>query len=438
MNITEIAYVDAIGHAEGSNMWKNIWPWMKGLCDPGSGLHSPAERRGILLTNITIFVTVFMNFMHIPPFLLPEFKYGFLVVILNLITNGLLAFCFFMNRSNKSGMGKKLFFSLVILEFTYMSVLLGTHSGMYHYLTCCMLASFLAFAPYEKRSKYCAIFSAFFLYGFFIFNQLFTSWFLGPHTVNVSILSASAMILSILINIIIVAIVHSEQIQMESRLNFEYRRSEHLLNNIFPKAVSEQLKQSGHQMIANRIPDTTILFADIVGFTRLTESMGAEPVVSLLNKLFSYYDDLAGKFGLEKIKTIGDAYMVAAGVPKPSRKHGDQIAEMALEMMAYTEKIAKESKIDIRLRIGINSGSVIAGVIGKRKFQFDIWGDCVNTASRMESSGVAGKIQVSESTFELLKENWNLGERGYTDIKGLGKRRTWFLNGAKPALRNVA
>ncbi|NRA44709.1 MAG: adenylate/guanylate cyclase domain-containing protein [Oligoflexales bacterium] len=191
-------------------------------------------------------------------------------------------------------------------------------------------------------------------------------------------------------------------------------------------------------MIADRISNTTILFADIVGFTKLTESMGAEPIVALLNKLFSYYDDLAGKYGLEKIKTIGDAYMVAAGVPKPSQRHGDQIAEMALEMMSYTEKVAKESGMDIRLRFGINSGTVIAGVIGKRKFQFDIWGDCVNTASRMESSGVAGKIQVSESTFELLKDNWSLGPRGYTEIKGLGKRKTWFLTGAKSTLENVA
>ena len=379
-----------------------------------------------------------MNFLHIPLFLLPEFSNGPRVVGLNFCINALLIACLILNKNNKAGSGKKLFFTLVISEFTYLNVLLGTNSGFYHYYTCSMLASFLAFAPEERRSKYFAIFSALVLYGLCITSQLFTGWYPGPETTNTRLIAGSAMILSILINIVIVGIVHFEQLQMEAKLHFEYRRSEHLLNNIFPKAVTEQLKESGHQMIANRISDTTILFADIVGFTKLTENMGAEPIVALLNRLFSYYDDLAGKLGLEKIKTIGDAYMVAAGVPKPSERHGDQIAEMAIAMMEYTEKIAKESKIDIQLRIGINSGTVVAGVIGKRKFQFDIWGDCVNTASRMESSGVAGKIQVSESTFELLQENWSLRPRGYTEIKGLGRRKTWFLNGAKSTLKQVA
>lgn len=379
-----------------------------------------------------------MNFLHIPAFLLPELKHGLMVISLNFCINTFFVGVLILNKKNNAGPGKKLFFFLVISEFTYLNILLGTNSGYYHYYTCSMLASFLAFSTEEKKSKYCAILASIFLYCLFIISQLFTGWFPGPDTTSTRLIAGSAMILSILINLTIVGIVHFNQVQMEARLNFEYKRSERLLDNIFPRAVSQELKSRGHQMIANRISDTTILFADIVGFTKLTENMGAEPIVALLNKLFSYYDDLAGKLGLEKIKTIGDAYMVAAGVPEPSKLHGDLIAEMALEMMAYTEKIAKESRIDIRLRIGINTGTVIAGVIGKRKFQFDIWGDCVNTASRMESSGVAGKIQVSESTFELLKENWNLNLRGYTEIKGLGKRKTWFLSGAKSTLRNVA
>ena len=168
-------------------------------------------------------------------------------------------------------------------------------------------------------------------------------------------------------------------------------------------------------------------------FTRLTTELDPVGLVKVLNEIFSYFDTLVEKYDVEKIRTIGDNYMVAAGVPDPVDDHAHLLAKMALDMQSYLDNRRDEEGFPIRYRIGINSEPVIGGVIGHKKFVHDVWGDAVNIASRMQSSSKPGRIQVSEATFELLKNDFNLQPRGPVNLKGRGEFHTWYLAGKKPA-----
>ena len=218
-------------------------------------------------------------------------------------------------------------------------------------------------------------------------------------------------------------------------LRLEKERSEQLLLNILPEAIAEQLKQDT-KAIASAIEEVTILFADIVGFTPLSSQVPPIELVSLLNEMFSIFDHLAEQHGLEKIKTIGDAYMVVGGLPLPKLNHAEAIADMALEMQAALSQFqAPLERFNIgskfQIRIGINTGSVVAGVIGIKKFIYDLWGDAVNIASRMESSGEPGRIQVTEATYERIKDQYIFEKRGKIPIKGKGEMMTYWLVGKK-------
>jgi len=210
----------------------------------------------------------------------------------------------------------------------------------------------------------------------------------------------------------------------------EHERSESLLLNILPAAIAERLK-AGDKIIAGAHQEVTILFADIVGFTKLAAQSDAEQLVMLLNGLFSAFDHLTERHGLEKIKTIGDAYMVAGGLPEARPDHAEAIAELALDMQGAAARVSAEFAVPLSLRIGINTGPVVAGVIGARKFAYDLWGDAVNTASRMESQGVADGIQLTESTYACLKSAFECEERGLISIKGKTQMRTYFLLGKR-------
>ncbi|OKH15234.1 adenylate/guanylate cyclase domain-containing protein [[Limnothrix rosea] IAM M-220] len=218
----------------------------------------------------------------------------------------------------------------------------------------------------------------------------------------------------------------ADLVNANQELLFEQEKSNSLLLNILPPKIARQLKD-GSKPVADGFGNVTILFADIVGFTKLSESYPPRELVDLLNEIFSAFDNLCESLRLEKIKTIGDAYMVAAGLPEPREDHAAAIAEMALAMQRELMKINVAKNINITLRIGINSGPVVAGVIGKKKFIYDLWGDAVNTASRMESHGLPGQIQVTESTYELLKNQYHFEPRGAIEIKGKGKMQTYFL-----------
>ena len=222
-----------------------------------------------------------------------------------------------------------------------------------------------------------------------------------------------------------------QQLQTEKELlQIEKDKSENLLLNILPKAVADRLKQ-GEQTIANGHATVTVLFADLVGFTELARRTSPADLVSLLNGIFTAFDLLVEKHQLEKIKTIGDSYMLAGGIPLHRADHAQAVADIALEMIQTLASLNADKGTHLRVRIGINTGPIVAGVIGKRKFTYDLWGDTVNLASRMESSGVPGLVHVSESTFEALKAEFDLEERGITQVKGIGEVRTYFLKGRR-------
>ncbi|MGI9371838.1 MAG: adenylate/guanylate cyclase domain-containing protein [Hyphomicrobiales bacterium] len=204
-------------------------------------------------------------------------------------------------------------------------------------------------------------------------------------------------------------------------------RSERLLRNVLPDAIAERLKANPHEAIAERHESATILFSDIVGFMDLSRSSSPEFIVDLLNKLFTAYDEVGSHLGLEKIKTIGDAYMAAGGVTSTPENYAERVVLLAQGMMKATERIAEETGVSVRLRIGIASGPVMAGVIGQTKFAYDIWGDTVNLAARLESHGAAGRIHICDQTKTLIADAFALERAPSRNIKGVGKATTWFI-----------
>lgn len=216
----------------------------------------------------------------------------------------------------------------------------------------------------------------------------------------------------------------------QEQLLVEQNKSDTLLLNILPAAIAGRLK-GGEQTIAECFDMASILFADIVGFTPLSAELGVERVVKLLNDLLSQFDAIVERYELEKIRTMGDGYMIVSGIPMPRDDHAHALAAAALELRSCTARFCESTGLPLHIRIGINSGTIMAGVIGRHRFSYDVWGDPVNVASRMESQGLPDKIQVSERTYNLIKDEYECEPRGEIFVKGKGRMVTWFLIGRK-------
>ena len=208
-------------------------------------------------------------------------------------------------------------------------------------------------------------------------------------------------------------------------------QAENLLLNILPHSIADRLKASP-QAIADQFTAASILFADVVDFTPRAEHLPPGEVVGMLDELFSHFDTLVERYQLEKIKTIGDCYMVAAGVPTPRADHARALALLGLDMLDAVRSAGDVGYLGVELRIGINSGPVVAGVIGRKRFLYDLWGDAVNIASRMQSQGTPGRIQITRATYELLKDEFECEPRGTVSVKGKGEMETWYLVGQRP------
>jgi adenylate cyclase len=218
--------------------------------------------------------------------------------------------------------------------------------------------------------------------------------------------------------------------------NAALRESELLLMNILPRSIAERLKAASNT-IADHFDSASILFADVVDFTPLAQRLLPAEVVGILDELFSHFDALVERHGLEKIKTIGDCYMAAAGVPNPRPDHARRAALLALDMRDAVATSAVAGQSGLELRIGINSGPVVAGVIGTKRFLYDLWGDAVNTASRMESQSTPGEIQITRATYDLLKDEFVCRRRGTILVKGKGQMETWYLDGSRSVDRRT-
>ncbi|OHC64284.1 MAG: hypothetical protein A3H93_14040 [Rhodocyclales bacterium RIFCSPLOWO2_02_FULL_63_24] len=265
------------------------------------------------------------------------------------------------------------------------------------------------------------------------------SGLLEPYLATGNKLPQWAVVMLFVLNIVTVSaitftLLYSFAAQKEASLELlrsEQEKSENLLLNILPRDIAAVLK-SGRRTIADHYEDVSILFADVVNFTPLSERMRAEDLVEMLNEVFSHFDELAEKYGIEKIKTIGDCYMAASGVPLPRPDSARLLVRMALDIREY---IASHEFVGqrLKLRIGINSGPIVAGVIGRRKFIYDLWGDAVNVASRMESSGSEGAIQVTRGTYERIKDQFVCEARGTVNLKGKGPIEIWHVVGETAA-----
>jgi len=217
----------------------------------------------------------------------------------------------------------------------------------------------------------------------------------------------------------------------EAVMEAEYERSEALLANMLPGSIAERLKSSSRNVIADKYDEASVLFADIVGFTERASSTTPADLVRFLDQLYGAFDELVDKHGLEKIKVSGDSYMVVSGVPRARPDHAVALADFALDMANVAAALKDPHGDSVQLRMGMACGPVVAGVVGSRRFFYDVWGDAVNLASRMESTDSVGRIQVPEAMYERLKNDFVLQERGLIEVKGKGAMRTWYLIGRR-------
>jgi len=261
-------------------------------------------------------------------------------------------------------------------------------------------------------------------------GETLPTWFTGT-MLALNITVGGAIVFTLL------AVFARERRDALAALRHEQSKSENLLLNILPQSIADKLKAQT-QPIADHFGSASILFADVVDFTPWSERLAPAEVVGYLDRLFSCFDDLAERYALEKIKTIGDCYMVAAGVPTPRPDHATALARVALDMLDAMCADDLVGRLGLELRIGINSGPVVAGVIGRKRFLYDLWGDSVNTASRMESHGTPGRIQITRPTYELVRDEFECVPRGPISIKGKGEVEAWYLVGrrgdGKPAV----
>jgi len=239
-------------------------------------------------------------------------------------------------------------------------------------------------------------------------------------------------------NMLEVRLLHVETKRLGDRIAAQQKVSERLALNVLPHSIAERLPgwpevtaESFTEVIADSFPDATVLFADIVEFTKLSAGLSPRGLVEMLNEVFTDFDSVADHRGLEKIRTVGDAYMAVAGLPVPAPDHAVRAAHTALDMLEDVGRFNARSGYTLQVRIGIDSGAAVAGVVGKRRVVYDVWGETVNNASRMESHGVAGRIQVTDAARQRLTETFTLERRGAIDVKGEGEVKTWFLNGRK-------
>lgn len=366
----------------------------------------------------TVLTTVYLFIFSLAELALP--------IIITVLALAMYIVVLRLNQQQRYELAKVLLLVNGNFQIASIAFLLGRESGVHFFLFPAALSAFLYYSI--RKIIVPAMFSSL---PALLYLALELSFYLFEPLIILSpiIVKAIYMVtyLSAMFAVVMFAVyMYTENQRNENKLEVERERSEKLLLNILPQEIATRLK-NGETRIADNYENVSILFADLVGFTPLSATLTAQQLFELLSEVFGHFDSVVDKYGVEKLRTVGDGYYVASGLPLPRADHAQSLASVALEMLDFKSNLSSDLVQGLELRIGINSGPVIAGVIGQKKFQFDLWGDTVNTASRMESHGLPGKVQISEATYTLIKDDFKCDPRGAMEIKGKDSMNTWFI-----------
>lgn len=386
------------------------------------------RRRGREIVNFVSLATVISNTGFAVLFALLDFR-NFLPFVAALLVFSLVWLATpLMHRFGEFAAGTYLWATAMVGDAAY-AWIAGTESGFQYFL----LAgpSTIVMVLGSRRLKLVAFYFLVMLAAFALIELTFPEK--SRLIVMSEALTSATFLLSVCMsaafNLLAALYTFRRAEEYEEAFEAEHERSERLLHSLMPASIAERLKRQPDEVIADDLPAVTILFADIVGFTARASALPARRLVRFLNRIFLEFDRLAEAHGLEKIKTIGDAYMVAGGMPEPRADHAGAVADMALDMLAVMKKLSDEFGEEVAVRIGIHSGPAVAGVIGERKQFYDVWGDTVNVAARMEAHGEPGWIQVSPQARYAIGDAYRFAERGLVEVKGKGPMQLSFLTG---------
>ena len=386
------------------------------------------DNKLIILSNILNLVLGFAMLFWILLAIIyyPAYNYNLIVFLFTFLT---CAISFVCNYNGKYLFSKVFVLAAYAIAMAVHNIVLGTSYGHQFLFIPSSVIAFFLFKKNEQYYKYI-------LFGISVAAFLFFELIFREEWAIVTLRPAEGFAMRIAIGITIFSSVTSLALyaafqtnRVEESLDSERRRSGDLLLNILPESIASRLMADSRNIV-DSFSNVSILFADIAGFTDFAAKISPEELVSYLNGLFTKFDELAQKYRLEKIKTIGDCYMVASGLPEENADHASLITCFALDALRVMRNMNKGKDL-LSIRIGISSGPVVAGVIGTKKFIYDIWGDTVNIASRMESHGIAGQIQINSSTQELIKDDFEITRRGEIYVKGKGTITTFIVNGRK-------
>ncbi len=396
----------------------------------GTAGYPPRVRRRLAVTNV---ISAMVSLMTIPYILIYVFYdwYGLLPAIIAFSPQIVLyAVTPFFHRFGPTSAALYLCSIWLIFGIGY-CMFFGRESGLHFYFLPGAAASMLVFGPERLVLSACVTIVA--IIAFLMTEVVFVAPrdFIQVEPLFLDALYYLTVPFAFLLIFTTSYFAFKEASQAEMALESEHEFSERLLQNILPHAVAMRLRDHGTQVVADQIPSATILFADIVDFTPRAARWEPQQVIAFLSRVFSQFDAIASAHGLEKIKTIGDAYMVAGGLPEPQPDHEVAVALMALDLLACCRKISEQVGEPVEVRIGLDTGPVVAGVIGPNKLLYDVWGDTVNTAAHMESHGVASRIQVADCLKTRLEDRFDFELRGNIEVKGKGAMRVWFLTGVK-------
>ena len=400
----------------------DFWHRLSGIGQPQD---EPEEARKITLVNQIAFFGIVVPLGYNIFYAVYDVSLLAPAIIINVLGMTLCLTVLLLNHKGDYQLARWILVTGPNLQIFALTYYLSTATGMH--LLHIMMASFPLLLV-TKSSTWIKIVFSFMPIGFYLVSYLVFTPESSPIRLPEDIMQIMYVIVSVSVFALVILFLylfHMEVVRAERLLNDEYKRSESLLMNILPESVASELKTDSRS-IAERYDSATVLFCDIVGFTRMASSMEPGYMIELLNQIFSRFDEYAEKHELEKIKTVGDSYMVAGGVPALNDNHITNMANFALDIKEFINT-SPLSNPGINVRIGFHTGPVIAGVIGRKKFAYDIWGDTVNIASRMESHGIPGEIHVSETVYQAMRNDFIMVYRGMTPVKGMHDMRTYLL-----------